>query len=680
MRFVFAFFLTLTLSLTCFAQEELIKNKDLPFLNLEVSRLESQYLQTSPKEYWSFPQTVGNFFELKTTDPAPVIQFLKSNPSFEKLMEKFPNLQIDRNLLVLENRYTNRNGKEIVQLKSFKIGNSNDHLLSNEYGIVEILGNYFFTVTNDYETKIPAKIHGFYLPEPLKKQRIPQKYSDWLRYGETLVDVSIPIFFKENSYDSQYQNFERTILDSLVSYFEIKTNKPKYPQNGENYEDYRKASDVWQASVSKFTDSLFVQDKDFQNLLSESLEYAEKEKVSNGYLENFTAQLISKERALNLIRQNQYMGGGSFDRGPENQLFRIASLAAETHQWGIFIQAFLNIMNDRSSRVSDNNLASASRKTYAEELTKLNLDVFKLLLGINFRILAEEGTHYSGSGDKIAQAFASLPEDYHDKFEAELQAILLDPDLDDFNALHFYNTYLNYQYFMKNSERAVTIKQAIQNLEKNLPSTIRTRVENPNLELFELLYHEQKELDQFQIVRSSVANIISSDYDGDCWNATLIEKGTDGKIVYDLTMAIQERITPLSNFLEQMPKLKQRVIEHEFLQKLINQDPENRLYINFVTDRSFVDLDNYVTSRIPEEILKSKDFEDVISLNILHPGKKFVNYLLFKDKTVLMMQVPKDFSIPGYPFEALVTQTNEGFLVSNYYSYKLFDEKGNLLN
>jgi hypothetical protein len=681
MRISLVFFLILNFSFHALAQDELIKDTDIPALNLEIARLESEHQKRKERQYWSLPQTVGHYFELKTSDPSPLIQFLETNPSFEKLMEEFPNLQIDRNLLIIENSYINYKNKEITELKNLEIKNSRNHLLSNEYNAVRILGNYHLAVRNDYRTKSPEKVYGFFLANPLKKQLIPEKYADWLRYGETLVDVSVPVFFEKDSGNEQFMIKERSIIDSLVSYFEITSAKPQYPDDKANLEQFYQASSLWQDRVSLLADSLFLHDSAFRNLLEESLNYAEKEKVSNGYLENFTAQFISKERALNLMRQNQQVGSCSFDTGPENQLRRIAGLAAETHQWNIFIQAFLNIMNDRASRVANSNIASASRKTYAEELTKLDLDLFRLLLGINFRILVEEGDqHYSGSGDKIAQAFASLPEEYQVRFENELSSILSDSTLDDFNSLHFYNTFLNYQYFMRETSRAKAIGQVILELEKKLPASIRARIDNPHLELFEVLHKEQKELDRFEVLRSSVADIISSDFSGDCWNATLTEKGSDGKIIYNLTMSMEEGITPLSNFLDQMPVLKMRVSEHEFLRKLMDQDPENRLYVNFVTDRSLVDRNGRITSEIPNEIKASKDFTDVISLHILHPNRRFVQYLLFQDQTVLMMKIPKDFSIPGYGFEDLVTQQFEGFLISEYFSYKLFDEKGNMLN
>ena len=63
-------------------------------------------------------------------------------------------------------------------------------------------------------------------------------------------------------------------------------------------------------------------------------------------------------------------------------------------------------------------------------------------------------------------------------------------------------------------------------------------------------------LDKFEIKSSLIAHIGSYSYDGDCWQAELVEKGTNGKIIYDLTMAIEEKITPLKKFIDKKDELK----------------------------------------------------------------------------------------------------------------------------
>lgn len=264
MRNFLIFFLILNFSFHALAQDELIKDTDIPALNLEIARLESEHQKRKERQYWSLSQTVGHYFELKTSDPSPLIQFLETNPSFEKLMEEFPNLQIDRNLLIIENSYINYKNKEITELKNLEIKNSRNHLLSNEYNAVRILGNYHLAVRNDYRTKSPEKVYGFFLANPPKKQLIPEKYADWLRYGETLVDVSVPVFFEKDSGNEQFMIRERSIIDSLVSYFEITSAKPQYPDDKANLEQFYQASSLWQDRISHFSDSLFHHDSAFR--------------------------------------------------------------------------------------------------------------------------------------------------------------------------------------------------------------------------------------------------------------------------------------------------------------------------------------------------------------------------------------------------------------------------------
>lgn len=326
------------------------------------------------------------------------------------------------------------------------------------------------------------------------------------------------------------------------------------------------------------------------------------------------------------------------------------------------------------------NIAAESRETHASELTKLKLDQLKLLLGINFRVFIQDGAeHYSGSGSKIAQAFASLPIDYQLKFEEAILSILSNQELDDFNKLHFYNTFLNYRYFMRHTDRFATIDRSISLAEKQLPESIRSKVENPNFELFELLHLEKESLNQFEILTSTIANIYTIDFEGECWQALLVEKHGSQKILYDLTMGIGEKITPLANFIEKMPYLKKRLIDHSFLQNLLNQHPKNKLYVNFVNDRSFIDLDGHVTEDIPEEIVLTKDFANVISLHILHEGEKFVKYLLFEDESVLVMEIHEGYSTPGYSFEQL-TSKGERTSGRKIPFYKIFDKHGKMLN
>ena len=337
-------------------------------------------------------------------------------------------------------------------------------------------------------------------------------------------------------------------------------------------------------------------------------------------------------------------------------------------------------MNDNVSRNANSNIASNARKTYIEELAKLDLDIDKILLGSNVRIEDATRKHYFSDGSKIAKAYANLNSDKQEYFENKTFEIIKDEEIDAFNKLHFYNTLKNYQYFIKDSIKKTELEKDIQNLTPLLPKELKSRIENPNKQLYDLLYREREELDNFDIKSSIIAHIGSYSFDGDCWQAELIDKKSDGKIIYDLTMAIGEEITPLQNFIDKKSELKSRVEEHSFLQKIINDNKENKVYIKFTNDKSFVNHRNRVTEDMPKELVDELDFENAISLYVSFPKRKYVRFVLLNNGNLLILGIPKDFELPGYKFEDLMSKEEKSFLSTSYKSFKLFDENGKMLN
>ena len=145
-------------------------------------------------------------------------------------------------------------------------------------------------------------------------------------------------------------------------------------------------------------------------------------------------------------------------------------------------------------------------------------------------------------------------------------------------------------------------------------------------------------------------------------------------------MTIGEEITPLQNFIDKKSELKSRVEEHSFLQKIINDNKENKVYIKFTTDKSFVNHRNRVTEDMPKELVDELDFENAISLYVSFPKRKYVRFVLLNNGNLLMLGIPKDFELPGYKFEDLMTKEEKSFLSTSYKSFKLFDENGKMLN
>ena len=679
--------LTLLISGNIFCQNSIISESDIPKLDSIINGLEGNYNQSETPNFYSLPQTTATYFEIITKEPNYFLAELKKSEDIGQLQNKFKGLQVDKDLLIIKNDYLNYKNEKKLQIKSFEIGRSQRHIIDSQNYEIEIFLNerqnnriYFYSYQEKWsEHKESTIIKGFYLNNEFNSVAIPKRFSDWINYTDIMVKPETSIFYDNDDKSNEFKPYKRTIIDSLVSYYELKTNKPLYRKE-QDYIARRNELNEWQSKKENFADSLYNNDSNFKNLLLEALDYAEKNKVSNGYLEDFTAQLISEKRALKLMRQNRQVGTCSFDNGPIVQQKRIASLASKTHNWNVFIKSFLNIMNDNVSRNANSNIASNARKTYIEELAKLDMDIDKILLGSNVRIDDTIQTHYFSDGSKIAKAYANLNSDKQEYFENTTFEIIKDKEIDAFNKLHFYNTLKNYQYFVKDSIKKIQLEKDIENLFPFLPKEIKSRIENPNKQLYDLLFREKQALDSFDIKSSLIANIYSYSFDGDCWQAELIDKNSDGKIIYDLTMAIGEEITPLQNFIDKKNELKSRVEQHSFLQQIINENRKNQIYIKFTTDKSFVNNRNRVTEDMPKELVDELDFENAISLYVSFPKRKYVRFILLNNRNLLMLGIPKDFVLLSYKFKDLMTKEEKSFLSTSYKSFKLFDKNGKMLN
>ncbi len=679
MRNLFLLLLLLISSQESFSQNEIIAEEDIPVLDIIIDSLETEYQNSPRSNIESLPQGTGDYFEVKTNKPEEFILALTNKVELDSLLKNFPNLQIDRDLLVLKNRVEYSNGEQKLQIKSFQIKNNSEHRITIDYTDSLSRENIKFYYTSYTNKKLNStNIRGFKIKEHFSKVILPEKYADWVSYTDFLVLPNQNLFFNTDSNHNSLYNRQENIIDSLVNYYAVKTNKPKRSKDQE-FISFQKSLNDWEKKRSFFADSLFNEDSKFKELLNLSLEYAENEEKSNGELEFFTAELISKEKALKLMRFNQHVGSCSFDNGPIIQQKRMASLAAQIPNWGVFIKSFLNVMNDQVSRVANSNIASNARKTYIEELSKLNLNIPKLLLGSNLRIDNENQQHYFSDGSKIGKAFSALDEKNQAFFEQTISELIQDEHVDAFNKLHFYNTLKHYQYFIKDTIKKNEIEQRITKLEEYMPPVLQSRFKNPNKELKDLLREEINELEKFEILDTSIGNIYSYSYGGDCWMAEIRDKEKNSKIIYDLTMPIEDSITPLENFLLRKESLTNRIKEHDFINKLFSTNSENQLYLKFTGDRSFSNFRNRVLKEMPKKLQKL-NYNNAISFYISYPNRKYVRYILLENSNVIMLSIPKDFKIPGYDFEELLTETEENFFSKSYKSFKIFDENGEMLN
>ncbi len=205
-----------------------------------------------------------------------------------------------------------------------------------------------------------------------------------------------------------------------------------------------------------------------------------KKRTEEGWVdlpENWTL-LSEKEKAnlLDKMRGTKVVGFCSRDNRPRQHAVNIALLSAETANWGVFLKAHLDIMNDRFDRMSDGSYAWGQRNTYIKELEELNINVPDLIFGISFRVENAANNHYNGSISRVGRALSETNK--RNEIEQSMLLIIEDPELDDYNRILFYYLFLNYNHFIKDEKVKSENKLKLANSVSKLPEYIKSRLTN----------------------------------------------------------------------------------------------------------------------------------------------------------------------------------------------------------
>ncbi len=181
-----------------------------------------------------------------------------------------------------------------------------------------------------------------------------------------------------------------------------------------------------------------------------------------------------QKNLLDQLRSTRVIGFCSQDSRPRQHAVNIAMLSAETTNWGVFLKAHLDIMNDRFERASDGNYAWGARKTYIRELEELQIDVTNLLLGISMRVENPAQNHYYGSIYRVGRALSETQN--RAKVEKDLLDMIQDVDLDDYNRVLAYFLYYNYLAYFEDeslkSQKLEQLKKAVTALPKYIAEGI----------------------------------------------------------------------------------------------------------------------------------------------------------------------------------------------------------------
>lgn len=153
------------------------------------------------KVFYSKTQTVGHIIRLDTNDVKQAKKDMESNISFEDFVLKYPNAEIEKNILVVKYKYKNYEEKEVVEFSEidlnssygFEISQDNRNDLYNKP-----LKNTWLFDYNEKSEYSKESINAFYFPEEFKTIPLNLKYSRQIGYSDCLIDT-VATKFKDDT-------------------------------------------------------------------------------------------------------------------------------------------------------------------------------------------------------------------------------------------------------------------------------------------------------------------------------------------------------------------------------------------------------------------------------------------------------------------------------------------------
>lgn len=427
-------------------------------------------------------QAKAHFISLERGNIAEAKKDIEANILFDSFVKKYPKSELEQELLVVQSKHKNYQGKNVVQFTSLELNNKYDHSFNFEENLSKynqpLKGKWVFKYYP--KTKYSKEsIEAFYFIEDFSQQAIPEVYSRMIQYADCMVDTTTQIFFdKAVRSGTRYPKTVSTTSVDFMNYVHKSTQRPEYnsvEHNEKNYEIYSKKYEIWDSLRISRMDSLKKNDQKFNQLLNEAV----RDALNNGNttgdeFEEYVGRYYSKKTELELKRNRRVIGGCSMDNSPRIHALKIAKLSAETINWEIFLRSHLDIMNDNFERVSDGSYAWQQRKTYIKELEVLDINVLDLLLGVCLRIENPSNNHYYGSIGRLGRALSETNKST--EIETKMLQMISDNRLDDYNRILIYYLYLNYNYNLEETQTQTVNNEKLMTAVKSLPTYLATKI------------------------------------------------------------------------------------------------------------------------------------------------------------------------------------------------------------
>ena len=425
------------------------------------------------KKYLSRAQAKGHFISLQSEKINEARKDIESNISFEAFERKYRNSTIKKDILVVQFRSKTSTGKTFVMFKGVDLTNKMEEMIYfiDSLSICDkpLKGKWIYTYSAQDEYS-PESLEAFYLTEEFTQQSLPEHYARMINYSDCMIDTSLQVIYKKAHVSRPYSDSIPLKLKVFLDYVYKLTNRP----DPADTVDFQNKYQLWDSLRISRINGIYKNDEKFKSLLDDAVKMALDSGGSTNEFEEYVELFNSKATALELKRNRKVVGYCSRDQEPRIHAFNIAKLAAETFNWGVFIRAHLDILNDRFNRTIDATYSWGWRQTYIGELVALGINVQDLMFGISLSIANPSKYHYSGNVSRHGRALTEATQSK--EIETKIVQIISDSQLDDYNRILFYYLFLDYIDNLDSKKERAKNKARLASAVKTLPAYLAKKI------------------------------------------------------------------------------------------------------------------------------------------------------------------------------------------------------------
>lgn len=402
-----------------------------------------------------------------------MVKDMAAGATLAELQQRYPGLEVRRERMYAFPSYLS-DGDWMTRPIAVVFGNEMSGRVDFRGRVLQGKGAHkgkWFAEVSTYDKK--DYLEAFLLTEEPVARPLPERYGRLVQYVDCLIDTTQRIYtggtveeawggHRRETKGPANERLERMIDEAVTA---------QAPEWNDEMEDkqFAIAYDAYTEQRANELEALSVRPT-FASALSEAVAEARTGKGSGEHLEEMVSRFGNKADALSLKRQRIVYGMCSMDQSPREHARAIASLAAETVNWDIFLRAHLDILNDNFRRASDGSYAQAGRQTYVAELEDLGIAVPDLLLGTLLHTDHPSSGHYRASANRTGRAVTESKE--AEAIAQRMLDMIADPELDLYNRAVIYYAYLNYNGYLKNEAEQAANEKALKAAMAGLPDEV----------------------------------------------------------------------------------------------------------------------------------------------------------------------------------------------------------------